>query len=373
MLTPLSPPGDAAAGQLIVRGAELGAEYVNMRMGGILPNASCQLPGPIELIRGDDRGTPEQGIAGLRKMVQDDRVVAIMGQFHSSVSLAIQPIADQLQVPWISTQSSSADITNNRKEYTFQTHVITTDRAVSVADFVKANGFRRMAVVAENTDYGTGNVDSIKQALAGSGVDVRDWIFDRTTADISPLLLQVKAYNPDLIYNVAVGAPVYTMIKQANDTGLLPQTPMLVSYDLPIRPEYWQNLGDQGRGIIFVGYYHPQQPLSPAGTWMQTEYQRRFNEPALYSTFAAFGNVLQLAQAINLGCSTEGPSIVKAMETGPLTTWNQTGVSFPPAAGEDYHRVKQPLLLIQYAETNQDYGAAPIVYPPNLKTGDVRR
>ena len=46
--------------------------------------------------------------------------------------------------------------------------------------------------------------------------------------------------------------------------------------------------------------------LTDAGAWMQAEYQRRFNEPALYSSFAAFGNVLELAQAINQACSTDG-------------------------------------------------------------------
>jgi branched-chain amino acid transport system substrate-binding protein len=148
---------------------------------------------------------------------------------------------------------------------------------------------------------------------------------------------------------------------------------MLVSYDLPIRPEFWQNTGDQGRGIIFVAYSHPNQPVSDAGRWMQAEYQKRFNEPALYSSLAAFGNVLQLAQAVNQACSTEGPALVRTLETGRFTTWNQTNVNFPPAEGEDYHRVKQPLLMIQYSETNQDYGAAPIVYPPSMKTGDVRR
>ncbi|MBA2450753.1 MAG: ABC transporter substrate-binding protein, partial [Chloroflexi bacterium] len=369
----LSPPGDAAAGQLIVRGAELGAEYVNMRMGGIIA-PSCALPGPIELVRADDRGTPEQGIAGFRKLAQDDRVAGVVGQFHSSVSLAIQPIADQLQVPWISTQSSSADITKNRKAYTFQTHVITTDRSLAVTDFIKANNFRKVAIVAENTDYGTGNAESLKQAMAGaSGVELRDWIFDRTTPDISPLLLQVKSFGPDLIYNVGVGAPVYTMIKQAYDTGLMPQIAMLVSYDLPIRPEFWQNTGDQGRGMLFVAYSHPRQQLSDAGRWMQSEYERRFNEPALYSTLAAFGNVLQMAQAINQACSIEGPSLVRVLETGSFTTWNQSGVNFPPAEGEDYHRVKQPLLMVQYTESNQEFGQATIVYPPNLKTGDVRR
>lgn len=56
VLTPLSPPGDASAGQFIVRGARMGADEVNAR-GGVLGGRK------IELVVEDDSGTPEKGAA----------------------------------------------------------------------------------------------------------------------------------------------------------------------------------------------------------------------------------------------------------------------------------------------------------------------
>src|SRR6266852_1773365 len=67
VLTPLSPPGDAAAGQFIVRGAKMGADEINAR-GGVLGGRK------IELIVEDDSGTPEKGAAGLRKLAGQDKV-----------------------------------------------------------------------------------------------------------------------------------------------------------------------------------------------------------------------------------------------------------------------------------------------------------
>src|SRR5215831_12949512 len=67
VLTPLSPPGDASAGQFIVRGAKMGAEDVNTR-GGVLGGRK------IELVVEDDAGTPEKGVAGLRKLATQDQV-----------------------------------------------------------------------------------------------------------------------------------------------------------------------------------------------------------------------------------------------------------------------------------------------------------
>lgn len=373
VLTPLSPPGDATAGQLIIRGAELAVEYVNNRMGGGW-NAANPLPGPIELVKGDDAGTPEKGITAFRRMVQDDKVAGVLGQFHSSVTLALAPIADQLKTPLFSTQSSATDLTAKQFAYVFQTHAITADRASAVGDFVKNAPFKRVAIVAENTDYGTGNNEDLKKLLAGAaGVDVRDWTFDRASADLSPLLLQVKQFDPDLVYNLAVGAPAYLLLKQSYDAGVSPKATHLISYDLPIRPEFWQNAGEQGRNVVFVAYYHPKQALTDAGTWMQDQYQKRFNEPAVYSTFQGFGNTLMLAQAINQANAIEGGAVAKALESGKLMNWNARDVSFPRAEGVDWHRLKIPILLLQYTEAQQDFAKATILSPPAMKTGDVKR
>ena len=204
-------------------------------------------------------------------------------------------------------------------------------------------------------------------------MELKTWVFDRAIADQSPLLLQVKAFDPDVVYNTASGGPMYTLLKQSYDVGLLPKTTMVIGYDGPIRPEYWQNMGDKGVGIVYVSYYHPQQPLSEAGKWMQAEYQKKYNEPALYSSFAAFGNLLTIAQAVNKACSTDGPALVRSLETDKFMTWNSNDISFPKAEGVDWHRVKQPLLLLQYTEVNQDYGKATILYPPNMKTGELKK
>src|SRR5919204_5945176 len=71
VLTPLSPPGDASAGQFIVRGAKMAADEVNGR-GGVLGGRK------VELVIEDDSGTPEKGAAGFRKLATQDQVVAVI-------------------------------------------------------------------------------------------------------------------------------------------------------------------------------------------------------------------------------------------------------------------------------------------------------
>ena len=145
VLTPLSPPGDAAAGQFIVRGAKMAADEINGG-GGILGGRK------IEVIVEDDSGTPEKGAAGLRKLAGQDRVVAVVGQFHSSVAEAVQDLAEQLKVPVFLTQASHMKLTAKHLNYTFRTHVIDPDRVTLWNKWIQQQGFKRVAVLAENTD-----------------------------------------------------------------------------------------------------------------------------------------------------------------------------------------------------------------------------
>jgi branched-chain amino acid transport system substrate-binding protein len=220
VLTPLSPPGDAAAGQFIVRGAKMGAEEVNAR-GGVLGGRK------IELVIEDDSGTPEKGSAGFRKLASQDQAVAVVGQFHSSVMTAVQVLAEQFKVPVFSTQASARQVTEKHLNFTFRTHVIDPDRCVMWTRWAKERGFKRVALITENTDYGVGLVDETKKAFASMypGAELKTIIFDRAVVDLTPQLLEIKNWKPDVLFNGGIGTPTYLIAKQAWDVGLTPRCP----------------------------------------------------------------------------------------------------------------------------------------------------
>ena len=270
VLTPLSPPGDAAAGQFIVRGAKMGAEEVNAR-GGVLGGRK------IELVIEDDSGTPEKGAAGFRKLASQDQAVAVVGQFHSSVMTAVQVLAEQFKVPVFSTQASARQITEKHLNFTFRTHVIDPDRCVMWTRWAKERGFKRVALITENTDYGVGLVDETKKAFASMypGAELKTIIFDRAVVDLTPQLLEIKNWKPDALFNGGIGTPTYLIAKQAWDVGLTPAVPTLISYDAPSRPEYWKNLGEKGNHASFIVYYHPTMRLTTARRGLPKEVHGR--------------------------------------------------------------------------------------------------
>ncbi|HEX5317748.1 MAG TPA: ABC transporter substrate-binding protein [Stellaceae bacterium] len=354
---PLSPPGDPTAGQLIRRGADLAVEYVNTQMKGL--NGGKQVATAVQ----DTQGRTEAGVAGYRKLVGDDHAVAVTGFFHSSVNIAVNEVAHQLGVPTIGTQTSAADVTAKHYPEAFRTHAIDPIRAATWLEFIKKKGFKKVSLLAETTDYGIGLVEETKkQNEAGKlGLDIQAITFDHATTDLTPQLLQIKAFKPDLLINIGVGQPMDLMLDQATTIGLTPQVPMLVSYDAPLRPQFWQLHPKNGDKVYFIAYYSPQQKLSDIGAWFAKAYQEKYKEAPVYSSLNGFGDAMIIAEAVDQAKSTDPKAIVKALETGTFKSWADAPVTFPPADGVYYHNWSPPILILQYTKPNQDWKEASIV------------
>jgi branched-chain amino acid transport system substrate-binding protein len=353
---PLSPPGDPVAGQLIRRGGELAVEYVNLH-GGVLGGRH------IALAVQDSQGRTEAGIAGYRRLASEEHVVGVTGFFHSSVAIAVNEVAKELGVPTISTQASAADITAKHYDIAFRTHAIDPIRVEAFLAFIKEKGMKRISVVAETTDYGIGISDELDEqsGAAKLGLELQKITFDHATTDLTPQLLQVKAFKPDLVINIAVGQPVDLMIDEATTLGILPATPMLVSYDAPARPQYWQLHPQNGDGMYFIAYYSPKEKLAEEGTWLVKTYEEKYKEAPIYSSLNGFGDVLILAQAVEQAKSADPKAVTKALASGSFKSWAASPVSFPEGKGVYWHSWSPPILILHYTKPNQDWREAEVV------------
>ena len=354
---PLSPPGDPIAGQLIRRGGELAIDYINGPMGGVLGDRKA------ELSVQDSQGRTESGVAAYRRLVSEDHAVAVTGFFHSSVNLAVNEVAKELGVPTIATQASASDITGKHYDIAFRTHVIDPVRVSAWLDFIKRKGFKRIAMLAETTDYGIGLAQETEKQSKEEKLDLQLQIltFDHASTDLTPILLQVKAFHPDLVINIGVGQPMDLMIEQAATLGITSQTQMLISYDAPIRPQFWQLHPKTGSGLYFIAYYSPKQQLSDAGEWFAKAYEAKYNESPVYSSLNGFGDVIIIAQAVEKAKSTDPAAFIKALETDKFNSWTAAPVTFPRAEGVFFHNWSPPVLILQYTAANQDWKDASIV------------
>ena len=218
--------------------------------------------------------------------------------------------------------------------------------------------------MAETTDYGIGlaKATEAQNKSMNIGLEIQTIMFDRTTTDLLPQLLQVKAFRPDAIINVGVGQPLDLMITQATTVGLLPTVPMVTSYDAPARPQHWQLHKDQGVGVHFIAFYTPKSKLSDLGEWFVKKYQEKHNEPPIYSALNAFANAVVFAQAIEMAKTTEPKAMIKALETGSFKGWSSVPVTFPQAEGALWHNWSPPLMILKYTKVNQTAADAEVAH-----------
>ena len=356
VITPLSPPGETALGQLVKRGAELGAEYINEK-GGILGRK-------VQLSVHDSAGKNEQGVAAYRRLVSNEKAVAVFGFIHSGVNIAVNEVAKEMGVPTMGTQTGASDVTGKKYDIAFRTHAVDPPRAATWLGWIKKNNWKRVSVIAETTDYGIGLAkETEKQNKEKNlGLEIQTIMFDRTTTDLLPQLLQVKAFKPDAIVNIGVGQALDLMITQANTVGLLPGAQMVTSYDVPARPQFWQIHGDKGVGINYVAFYAPKSELSDLGKEFAKRYQAKFSEPPVYAALNAFANAMVFADAITKAGSTEPKAIIKALEEGSFTGWSTVPITFPRAEGPLWHNWSPPLMILHYTAKDQTPVTAEVAY-----------
>lgn len=355
VLTPLSPPGDVAAGQLVQRAAELAVQYVNEEMGGVLDGRM------IEIVMEDDQGTPEVGVAGYRRLVSQEGVVGVIGQYHSSVNLAVNEVAKEMGVPVMATQASNKNITALGYDIAFRTHAVDPVRANAWMSFINDNGFTKIALVSEDTDYGIGLVDEMEDRVDGTDIELLPIVFTRGTPDVTPQLLQIKDWGPDLVINIGVGEGAHLIIDQANTIDLFPEVPMLASYDFPIRPEFWELHPENGNDLYYISYFHPNQQLSELGEWFTEAYTAEYGEPPVYTAYSAFGNVALMAQGLEEAGSDDPAALITALETGEFTNWAGPA-TFPREEGVLWHQWTPPLLILHYTEAGQSFRDAELIY-----------
>ena len=218
-------------------------------------------------------------------------------------------------------------------------------------------------ILAETTDYGIGLTDeTLAQNKAGNlGLDIQKITFDNKATDFSAQLLQVKAFKPDLVLNIAVGTPVDLIMDQATTIGLLPATPMLISYDAPTRPQYWKLHAKNGEGIYFIAYYSPKAPLSDLGKAFAATYKEKYKEDPVYGALNGFGAIEIIAQGLKAAGSADPKALIKALETGTFKSWPDAPVTFPKADGVYWHNWVPPVLIMQYTKPNQDWKEADVV------------
>jgi len=319
----------ASAGQSARDAVHLGVDIVNdahPELKSLPLAASAGLPGlggaKIELDEADHQGNPQVGQQQTLRLITQDHVAAMLGSYHSSVSLVATAVAERQGVPYLVADSVAANITGRGFKWTFRTTPIAPDFAKAYFDFlndIKKSGRKidTIAVVNENTDYGTSVGASIVEAAKTASIKVGAQIaYNANSSDVTAQVLQLKTLQPDAVVFVSYTADIILYFKTMKNLDYLP--PVIIGDDSGFSdPAFIPNAGDLAQGAINRSAFDIGKPGSASyivNQMFKTKYGRDLDDTSARWMQGFF----VLADAINRAGSTEPEKIQTALQATDL-------------------------------------------------------
>jgi branched-chain amino acid transport system substrate-binding protein len=315
----------AGAGQSAKDAVNLGLEIVNTahpELKNLPLGATAGLPGlggaKLELIEADHQGSPQVGQQQTLRLITQEKVAAVLGSYQSSVSLVATAVAERQGVPFVVADSVAANITQRGFKWTFRVTPIAPDFAKAYTAFLndmKKAGRKldSIAVVNENTDYGTSVAASIVEAAAAANIKVAAKIpYGANSSDVNAQVLQLKTLNPDAVIFVSYTADAILYMKTMKNVDYMP--PMMIADDSGFSdPAFVAAVGNLSQGVINRSAWAVGKPDSPTAIVNQL-YKAKSGVDLDDTSGRVMQGFFVLADAINRAGSTDPAAIQKALQ-----------------------------------------------------------
>jgi branched-chain amino acid transport system substrate-binding protein len=179
----------------------------------------------LELVKEDDTGKPEKSMAAFEKFATRDKVAGVVGPYSSKCANALAKLAEKYKRPLLIPVASKEEITRQNLKWTFRLSATTNDYATILLDMATSLGKpKTMAIISENTDFGTSGAKSAKEYAAKKGITIiADESYSPGSPDYRSTLASIKAKNPDLVFMISYVADAILLMRQSREIGLTPR------------------------------------------------------------------------------------------------------------------------------------------------------
>ncbi|MFO1189960.1 MAG: ABC transporter substrate-binding protein [Alphaproteobacteria bacterium] len=301
-------------GQEIGRGYELAVKTINAR-GGINGR-------PVELAKAD--APAATAAIGEVERLKNQGVKVIIGSGSSAVALAGSAAAAKHDIFYWETNGLDNAYSTRGLKNAFQ-FAPNNDDFVEVSISLLSDLGPKMlnkplkditvGLAYENSTYGMTQSKVQKEHLAKLGVKVVvDQSYSRTASDLSPVVLQLRSANPDIVIETGYQDDIVLMWRQAKELGYLPK--MLISSGAAATQDFANALGDKGvDGFIAYNYPFHEMPESgaPGAAEFAKAYQAAYGAPPPSGhSLAGYAGMIALADVIKAAGSDAFDAMVKA-------------------------------------------------------------
>ncbi|HOJ43222.1 MAG TPA: ABC transporter substrate-binding protein [Syntrophorhabdaceae bacterium] len=304
LLVPLTGPA-AADGFSAHSSVKLALERVN--------NAGGLLGKKVELVVYDDRADGKEAVALARKLIEQDRVIAVVGGSYSTPSRAVAPIFQEEKIPFVAAYAVHPDITK-AGDYCFRNGFLGTVEGKSAAyAAVKMLKAKRIALLVSDNDFGRTLAEGFKYYMEkyakGIATIVSEQAYPFQEKDFKAYLTKIKQENPDLIFASGYYFQTGPIVKQAREMGI---TAHILGEEGADSPKLLEIAGPSAEGFVIVTNLNRDDKRKEVQDYLKT-YEKRFKiQPDMVGA-SAYDAFMIICDAIKRAKSTKGPDIRDAI------------------------------------------------------------
>lgn len=312
-------------------GARLAVEDLN-RAGGLLGER-------VELLVEDDRGEASEAASAVTKLITRDHVVALIGEFASSRTLAAAPIAQSEHVPMISPSSTNVAVTQ-KGDYIFRACFIDRYQGKVLATFARQNLKASTAaiLVDAKSDYSVGLAEAFRADFEKAGGRVvAELKYAEGDSDFSAQLTKLRPLAPDVLVVPGYYTDAGLIARQTRSLGL---TAVLLGADGWDSPKLTEIGGAAMDGAYLSNHYSVDDP-APAVHAFVAAYEKAYGAPPDSIAALSYDAARVLFDAIRRAGSTEGKRLRDAL----AETRGFAGVTGAITMDADRNPVKPAVVL----------------------------
>jgi branched-chain amino acid transport system substrate-binding protein len=295
----------AQIGQGCVAAAKLAVDMINAA-GGIKSLDGAKL----NLIVSDVQSDPTVTRTETDRLISSNKLSAIHGCFASALTLIASEVAERAKVPIIT--GSSSDQLNKGRSYTFTPFARASQFAKAQLQMSKLVGGDKpkIAVIFENTAFGTSTSNGLKELAPGEGVEIV--MFEPYSAgftDASPLINKVKASGANALFSVSYLNDLILIVRAVKQAGL--NVAINGGSGGFVIPDFYKNAGKLAEGLLGVAHWN--HDISDDAQKVNAEYKKRTGEFLFEYAGGLVAQTFMLADALERAGSRDPQKVRDAL------------------------------------------------------------
>lgn len=285
-------------------GVRLALDEINAA-GGILGGRK------IKVITEDDQSRPDEAITAIQKLIDQHKVVAVLGEVTSTNTLAAASVAQRNRIPMLSPAATNAKVTK-AGNYVFRSCFIDPFQGGAMATYAtKELKMKRIAILYDiKSDYSTGLREFFTATAKANGAEiVADESFAAGDVDFKAQLTNIRKVNPDGIYCPGYYNEVGLICRQARELGL---TIPLMGGDGWDSEQTFEIGREAVNGCYFTNHYSPEEDRPEVKKFVDG-YKAKYGQVPDAMAILGYDAMKVMADAINRAGSTEPAKIRAAL------------------------------------------------------------